>query len=115
MAATSELIIVEAKKSLSGITTETQEDLENSCFYPRPLFSKVKSSMSCSAEKGRLRVHDHHHGDIMEQGLHPAFAVKAFMNSGSFSFSMIFGAMPPPRYTPPVAMSLRARFPASAP
>ena len=40
---------------------------------------------------------------------------KSIDDRDSLSFEMILGAMPPPRYTPPVAMSLRARFPASAP
>ena len=42
-------------------------------------------------------------------------AVKDFMNAGSFSLGRIFGAMPPPMNTLPVANTLSARFPASAP
>src|SRR4029077_10623375 len=41
--------------------------------------------------------------------------VKACMNNGPESLDSILGAIPPPRYIPPVAIILSARLPASAP
>ena len=42
-------------------------------------------------------------------------SMNAFIKVPSRSFSMIFGAIPPPTYTPAVALSCKAILPATAP
>ena len=42
-------------------------------------------------------------------------SLKAATKRPASSFGRIFGAIPPPTYTPPTASALSARLPASAP
>jgi len=62
-----------------------------------------------------LVVHDHADRNCFQDWLQPAFSANVCMKVVSCNLSTIFGAMPPPTNTPPVAINLSARLPASAP
>src|ERR1700690_1823385 len=50
-------------------------------------------------------------GMVSSSGCMRPLPTKACMNNGPANLGSILGAMPPPRKTPPVAISLRARLP----
>ena len=54
-------------------------------------------------------------GTLRRKSVNRPLAVKEAMKPASRNAGRIFGAIPPPRYTPPTAMQRRAKLPASAP